>query len=115
MYCNKTVLHSVQCRLRSRTALLYLKKQPARSLWNSAQFRLSVGGLEAQGYAAQPTRFQVILTSALTSCVTGSNIACETSKALVLMESRFVLWCISTFCTRSVGFSILNSSQLKRQ
>lgn len=82
------VFHAFHCRLLCRSALLYLKNSP-RSLWNSAEFRLSVGGLEAQGYAAQPTRFQVIRTR-------GAQFMCDWLKRLLVRPVRLL-------CLRRAG------------
>lgn len=51
------------------------------------------------------TLSEVMLTCALTPCVSGSNVAYETSEAFVLTEARVVLQYINTFCAGRLGFS----------
>lgn len=45
-----------------------------------------------------------MLTHALTPCASGSNVACETSKAFVLIEARIVLQYIKRFVQEDGGF-----------
>lgn len=98
------VLHS---KLISSCTVLYHKGTG----WFPEEYSIHIVCQRARGagiHCSAHTLSQVMLTHALTTCLSGFSVACETSKAFLFTEARVVLQYSAvlynnTFCARRWG------------